>query len=268
MSLTRPAAGIEFTRDDNGYWTGRVEPWGSIDYVLANIPANGSTFSSVFGTGDPWAATTLRSATFTESPNAARGILRLHYSDAPASGGGNARPERDQPDNDPVFSIRDSDLSKPVTEHPDYKVRWDHHLLTVEGETVWTGWLVAETPEVSDSAYRETNRVIRYDEGWDRYDSEGRQWYISEAALYPGTDSWIVSGPLVEERRWFSSYDSAVTFLSGKRRGTKATPGKTFGVTGGEWLIMNSGLDADGVRWAASVSYQWADEWLAVLYGA
>ena len=266
MSLTLPAASIEFTRDEDGYWAGRVEPWGDRAYVLANIPENGSTFSSVFGAGDPWEDTTLRSAAFSESPNAARGILRLNYSNAPAQSSGQGNPSRERLDNTPSYSIRESGLDIPIEEVPGYKATWNHHLLTIEGETPWDGFDAVETPEVTDSGYRHTNKIIRYDQGYDRIDTEGNEWYISTPATKPGVDRKIIAGPQVVERRWFTSKTEADSFVAENRRGTKKAPGETFGIEGGEWLIWDTSLDPDGRRWEGMILYQWADQWDADLY--
>ena len=265
MSLTRPAAEIIFTRDEDGNWTGEVRSWGEISYVLDNIPAHDSAYKDTFETGKPWSNTTLRTARFEESPSAKRGILVLKYSDAPSTGGSGANPARTQGDDDPLYSIRESGLELPIREHPDYEAKWDHHILTVKDGAEWN-WNTDQTKPEVDSGSRDENKIAHKDESWEREDGSGQEWYISTEAEKPGVDSFIVSGPQVVERRWFTSYNDAETFMQNHRRGTKATPAKTFGITDGEWLIWDSSVDPDGQRWEGQVVYQWADEWDADLY--
>ncbi len=268
MTLIVPAGEIEFRLDEDGYWNGRVDVWGDIDYVLGNIPAAKSEYKDTFGdTGKPWDDTTLREAVFRESPNGKRGILTLQYSDAPAASTGQGNPGREKADNTPEYAIRESGLEKSVQEHPDYLTRWDHHLVVETGHGgAFAGWDSATDLEIP-GGYEDKNIWVHWSESWERVDSDGLEWKILHSALKPGVTSFIVSGPQVVERRWFSSKSAAESFLAGVRRGTKVTPGETFGVADGEWLVWDSSLDPDGRRWEGMIIYQWADEWDSDLYG-
>jgi hypothetical protein len=265
MSFTTPAGTIRFSRDDNGYWTGTVQRWDARATALSNIPANGTAF----GGTDPWAAATVRAVVFEESPNAVRGVLTVTYSNLPTPAG-SARPSDTTSDGTSVYSMRESGQEKPIEEHPSYKTIWNWDLwCRIDDDGVYegpfAGWDTKTDTDMT-AAQAEHNRWMKRGDKPESPDGDGFKWGKYSECTKPGIEYYAVSGPQVVEQRWYTSLASAVSFMSGKRRGTRTTPGQTFGVSGGAWLITDGSIVPDGKRWQCEVYYQWADVWDTDLY--
>jgi len=266
MSLTRPAGEIEARRDESGYWNVTVTKHGERSYVTSNLPANGDSF----GGSDPWQNATLRDVTFEENPNAQRGILRLEYKETASGGVGVGNPEDNQADDDPIYSIRESGLELPVEQNSNYYVHWNYDLWRAKEKEDSTSWLGSDWTDYDTVTNKEDPwafyKWVRRGDQAESPDGHGNHWKIWKEAAYPHTDSFIVSGPQVVERRFFSNKSDADTFVSNNRRGTKTTPGETFGISGGEWIIFDMDMQPNGSRWEGRLVYQWADTWNTDMY--
>lgn len=263
MSFTLPAGEIQFTRE-NGIWKGTARPHGELSWVLSNLPSEGTEFQTTFGSGKPWDTATLRKVTVEENENATRGLAVFHYKTPSTSF------SWETTDDDPVYSIRESGLKLPLEDHPDYLAEWNHDFIVkTDGSGNFVSFTYDNTTATNTeltASQSEDLKWVDHGDGFESPDADGEYWGRYKQATKPGVESYIVPGPQVVEERWFSSKSDADNFVGNNIRGTIKTPGETFGITSGQWLIWDMQLTPDEDRWKGTVIYQSARNWDSDLY--
>jgi hypothetical protein len=157
------------------------------------------------------------------------------------------------------FTMEDSGQELPIDmrkkggglRFENYKTNMNYVLAAKNGITAsYSGWIGDDKTEMSnDNAdkYRWCKDASDVPDGW--YVLKGKTKSI---------ESVLVPSPVVVETTKYQTYNQACSKRS--RVGNKATPAKTFGITG-EWLVMSSNVYSDGRKWVCQTRYQNADEW-------
>ena len=100
--------------------------------------------------------------------------------------------------------------------------------------------------------------------GYTRDEVIGKNfWFLPK--LYPGEETKLIPCPIVTAT--FYEEQLAKAEKAAALIGSKVTPNKTFGKTGGEWLCSDGGLEMVGHTYRIDHTYQWADIWREHLYG-
>jgi hypothetical protein len=273
MSAQLPAGNTRFSIGTDLTWTGTVLQVVENDSTnltaLANIKSGTGSYAigTAYGGSGPWSATTIRNVDVQDNENGARLRITITYSDAPI-GGEDGNPAATQPDDTPLYSLRESGLERAIEAHPNYLIQWDHFLLVREdNKALSTAVLEWEAAGPGDKpADQDLVRWVRKDQAWDHLDNGNFKWLIERTPSKPEVEAWTVPGPQVVETRWFSDYNDAVTYASSRRRGFRVAPDVTYGISDGDWLVMETTIDPDGVRWQTQTIYQWADVWDTDIY--
>jgi len=137
-----------------------------------------------------------------------------------------------------------------------YKVNWNYHCVSSASSPSTPGaWSTATNPETSIGAeYRWVKSLdsMRSDESLVK-------------AKTKNAESVLVPSPVVVEIRRYSSYGAAAGSII--EIGTRVTPDKTFGLSGG-WLVVGSSVRQEGRQYVRTTRYQMAEEWDTDLYSA
>lgn len=128
-----------------------------------------------------------------------------------------------------------------------YKTNHNYKLIAKAGKTVPAWWATATDTENSDEDYRWVKESDSIPEGWIELEDKTKN-----------IESVINPSPVVVGTTKYKSYSKAVN--KKKVVGTKATPDKTFDLTG-EFLVVASSVSPDGKRWVVETRYQEAKEW-------
>ena len=84
-------------------------------------------------------------------------------------------------------------------------------------------------------------------------------------ATKPGVEAYLLPSPVSEQRTYFATRDEADD--AARSVGDRINPSETFGIFGGDWLVMSAEVRKNGDLWERIVRYQFADDWDNDLYG-
>ena len=164
------------------------------------------------------------------------------------------------------YFLENGTLEKALETHVNYLTKWNYDLyefISVTSEP-------SATPAWWDTAIDRTNatgKALENEYCWDKDKPSGGyndgstvwDWTKVKERLKPGVESYIIPSPVVQERIYYSSKKSANT--AGNTTGTILTPDETFGVSGGEWLVMSASVQKAGRRYLVERSFQRAKDW-------
>lgn len=186
-----------------------------------------------------------------------RGIIDLTYNSA--DGGG------DIPDtNKNIWTLSNGTLEKALETHPSYLKKWNHNLAVKNG-TSKPAWFDTDN-NTTDSTSGATS-TYQWVKDFSEVDvSQIGKNYAKYLKIKPGIESYIVPSPVVEGTLYYSQAERC--YLIAAHVGKKVTPSVTFGITGGEWLLMSASVSRENGKWKATVSCQWAQSWDSTLYPA
>lgn len=151
------------------------------------------------------------------------------------------------------YTLEDGGLDTPIENHASYRTIWNYHLSAAPGVTAgFAGYASAtDTLPADQSLYRWIKEPTELKEA-----DGGGTWSIVANKTKPGVESFIRPAPAVVMRKYYAGKTSADTAVESYTVGEIQAPGKTFGITGGSWLIMDVGVVPDGRYWVATVRYQ------------
>ncbi len=138
-----------------------------------------------------------------------------------------------------IWSLSVGALEKPIKDHPDYVIGWDHDTLVLADH---------------ETEYFKPNTYVK-----DTYSD-----YTVTAATKPAKDSFIFPSPVVEQRTFFA--ENSFFNTAAKDVGKRRRPRNNFGIGGGDWLIMSSEVRKNGDLWERVIRFQFADDWDNDLY--
>ena len=208
--------------------------------ALSSLPAIGSTFTS----SDPKLAffsgrsLPLKNITVTPRPGYKVYDVELVYTnDTSDDSSNNVKTE---------YEYSTEEVQYPLSEHPDYLVKWDHQLIAKTGTTTIPSWWDDLTTPVVPANDRENYKLLK------RADAVPDGW-VSLAAPTKIADSYLRGAAVVTVTRRaksksFFTADAANDF-------TRQTPPQTFNASG-QWLRGGSSIRRDGKKWVQTVSYR------------
>jgi hypothetical protein len=148
-----------------------------------------------------------------------------------------------------VSTCANREVQVPITQHPNYRVCWNHDLHTTESGDA-PGW----TPDAKNTELAtDVAKKYRWAEPGTMPDTG---WRVCAAAKKPGVESYPVFLPEVTVVRTTSSKGYLTRTMA--KDGTKQTPPDTFGMSGGEWLQVGSELAKEGKKWVLRTVYRWS----------
>lgn len=170
-------------------------------------------------------------------------------------------------DGEEQYSLEDGGLEKPLETKDTYRTRWNYHLAAVTTAAVPTFGTTATDliiPQPYDTAFRwirDSNELPA--------EADGRRWIIIQNKAKPGVESWIQPAPVINWKKFFYSTANARAFVAANTVGMRKTPTETFGLSGGNFLVMSVAVEPDGRYWTGVVKFQYAASgWDTDLYPA
>lgn len=166
-----------------------------------------------------------------------------------------------------IFSLGCRNIQKPLEDHPDYIMLWNHYLIGL-GVNYAPQWALTATTPIIPVADREKYRWISFlsEMPFDR-NEEGKAWEIVAEAQKPGVQYYDEACFTVTERAKYRTASAAGAAIS-HNINKIATPPETFGIIGGEWKLDEGSVDWDGNRYVATRVWTRADSWDEDLYGS
>jgi len=160
--------------------------------------------------------------------------------------------------NDPIYSLSDGGLEKELETHPDYKTNWNYCLAAEKTVTSSPSWWLTATDLSMSSSDGEKYRWVTDS------NSIAEGWYILKEAQKQGIQSYILPSPTVTTTIYYARESDANN--AANKVGQKETPPKTFGVIGGEWLVIGAEKNEERNWHVVRKTYQWANSWDSDLY--
>jgi len=232
------------------YWALWDDVWIGLPEIRSSYPGNLIKFND----------TKMTNYSITNRPGGEYANIVLVYK-SPQKGSSSHPEERK--DTATIHTMSDGSLEKSIeTKRGDnnYKMFWNFSLAKRNG--VSTGTRPGDWNTQTEDTIPES---ISADWKWvkDITDVE-KDWSIDQAAVKKGVESYLISSPIVSEKTYHKKQSSADSIASNNN--TRATPGNTFGKSGGEWLIISSNVYFEDGFWVAERQFQFADIWDHDLY--
>jgi len=166
----------------------------------------------------------------------------------------------DEDDDDPKYFLNNNSFELPLERNAGYRTKWNYDLYFYADGSSYSqpAWWDTATDRSDATGTEKDGEYL-----WDT-NNPGGLWKKVEERQKPGTESYIVPAPVVEEHRWYKDQTDANTAAS--TVGTLVTPANVFGVSGGEWLVVSANVEPDDRRWRLIRRYQWAKDWDNDLY--
>jgi len=139
-----------------------------------------------------------------------------------------------------IWSLSIGALEKPIKDHTDYVVGWDHDTLVRADHK---------------TEYFKPNTYVK----------ETYSDYTVTAASKPSKDSFILPSPVVEQRTFYA-LDALEPNFAATLVGERRRPAVRFGVGGGDWLVMSAEVRKNGDLLEVIIRYQYADDWDTDIY--
>lgn len=142
-----------------------------------------------------------------------------------------------------TYELSTEDMDVPLAQHPDYKMKWDHVLLSKGGSSVPSFWRSATSASGTGESYMWAKPGDVIPEGWK----------VIAAETKPGVESYrsgVARVTLVKTCR----SRSALQAEARSQDYTIGRPGTTFGYRG-DWLRGGSSIKRNGRRWELTVDY-------------
>ncbi len=152
---------------------------------------------------------------------------------------------------------------KPLEEHPNYAVCWNHYLLKHQAASSappsdWDSTTSLKTASVFGND--EFHEYLWSDTGVDL----PANFSIVEERT-KSFDTWFSCEPQVIRSRTYGSYSSAVSAASALVK--KEAPAKKFGIGGGSWLRLPGTVSQSGREYIVEDIYIWKpDAWDSEIY--
>ncbi len=179
-----------------------------------------------------------------------------------------AGPEAYRAEGETEYTLEDGGLDTPIERHSSYRTVWNYDLAQKPGSTATFSGYAGATSRTDGSYSRADFRWIK-DTSELPAELSGERWEIIATKTKPGVESFIRPSPVVVMRKFYAGKSAADTAAGDYTTGTIATPGSTFGITGGSWLIMSKRVHQEGKYWVAEVRYQHdAEGWDTDIYPA
>ena len=148
-------------------------------------------------------------------------------------------------------TLRGSTHALRLSEHPAYRMCWDHQLIAAPGITrLPTWWDSAATPRIGIETDAANYRWQR--PGTQPVRTAAGVWQILAEPTKPGVETFDWSCYTITERARFRSDRSAGRMIAGKLNQI-GTPVTTFGITGGNWKCCDAGVTWNGRCWVATL---------------
>lgn len=161
-------------------------------------------------------------------------------------------------DNDrPEYSAQGSTFEKPLEQHPSYLTKWNYNLAkrsdAAPGDN-YANYDTDTTPVTNDEYFMWVKGASEL----PAEDSDGLKWALvaGKSKTKPGVESYFFPSIQVSERLYYSTELKASSALT--KVAKRGTPGRTYGLTGGEWLNMGANINKDGRKWVVETVYQFS----------
>lgn len=173
----------------------------------------------------------------------------------------------EQPEFEPEYFLENATLEKALETHENFLIKWNcdlyQYMSIGGGNTNKPSWY--DTAKDDSNA---TGATVENSYAWAKDKPSGASdefdWLLVEKRIKPGVDSYIIPSPIVQERIYYRTRRSAE--LAGNSTGSIETPEKTFGISGGDWLVMSASMQRENRRYLVERSFQWAEIWDTDLY--
>lgn len=145
---------------------------------------------------------------------------------------------------DDVYTFDATADERDIELHPDFLMMWKYDLWVVTGGSAAVPAWATTATDASDADGQTYLWSVEH---------PGDGWFRIQLRTKPGNLSYLVPRDVVRYARYRSSYSSA-TGLKGAT-GQISTPGQTFSVTGGNWLVTSSSVKRANGLWVCETEY-------------
>ena len=159
-------------------------------------------------------------------------------------------------DDDDVYTFDATPDERDIELHASFLMKWKYDLWASSGASATPPAWAATATTASDA---DGKTYL-----WST-EHPGDGWFRVALRTKPGVDTYLVPRDVVRYARYRSSYSTA-TGLKGAT-GKIATPGQTFSVTGGNWLVTSSSVKRGNGNWVCEIEYTHGD-WDTDIYSA
>lgn len=174
-------------------------------------------------------------------------------------------PSDPQTTSNKTYSLSVRNIQKPVEEHPSYRAKWNHYLLSKTGSQKPDFWDTA-TNTMLNATQRQTYMwVDSISEMPVDANGEPLYWVAGEPTK-PGVSVYDEACFVVTEESRFKTSSAAGSHIK-KNINEIGDPPHKFGITGGEWKCDEGSVHHDGRRWVATQTWTRAKKWDKDLYG-
>ncbi len=159
-------------------------------------------------------------------------------------------------------------MSMPLETHKKYLANWNYFLAsadkvkkksngeydTVETKTVPGWWDSAKDTILSATQALDYRWIKAPSELPGGIGKDSRVWHILKEPTKPGLESYDLATYQVQESVHYKTAKQCGSYVAG-RMNKIATPGETFGITGGNWKVDGATIAWDGTKWKATLTY-------------
>ena len=184
------------------------------------------------------------------------------------------REDKNDYENDPTdpettsnktYSLSVRNIQIPIENHPSYRAKWNHYLLSKGGGT--PTWWDTATDTLLNASQRESYMWVgSLGEIPLDPDSNGRYWAVVGVPSKPGVQVYDEACFVVTEETRFKTSSAAGSHIQKNINEIGAPPHK-FGISGGEWKCDEGSVQHDGKRWVATQTWTRAKKWDKDIYG-
>ena len=150
------------------------------------------------------------------------------------------------------YSLSKVEVQQSIELLPKYKKHWNFHLAIKSGLSTPEWWATDDKDTDSTSGLRTSYQWVK--ELSDVNTESIGQNFTHVNKTKPGKEVYVLYSPVVVARLVFSQFAKAEA--ASKTAGTIATPKKTFGYTGYEWLVGGGDIDQnERGKWFVDLTY-------------